>query len=201
MDMKNPEIIRTQDGSNFRISDDLNEMNETRGDELDFCKPLGVDKIDWGMLLANFYTRMKSCWLFMIKNIGMKFEPSLIITTVAPSIYKSYMLCSNILYFRLLNTADLEDGVRRRIAEQRSKPAVEEMSLLLTHAGEKVWGEKRIGNKVAMVGQIVGFQPRINTGKDQMCMQRYITRVSKTGLDMPTMLTLEQFLPAGLHDF
>ena len=66
------------------------------------------------------------------------------------------------------------------------------MSLLLTHAGEKVWGEKRIGNKVAMVGQIVGFQQKINTG-----------RVSKTGLDMQTMLTLEQFLPAGspLLDF
>ena len=77
------------------------------------------------------------------------------------------------------------------------------MSLLLTHAGEKVWGEKRIGSKVAMIGQIVGFQPKINTGKDQVCMQRYITRVSKTGLDMPTMLTLEQFLPAGapLLDF
>ena len=106
--MKNPEIIRTWDGSNLRISDDLNELNETRGDGLDFGKPLGIDKIDWGILLANFYTMMKSCWLFMIKNIGIKFESSLIITTVASSIYKSYMLCSNILYFRLLKTADLE---------------------------------------------------------------------------------------------
>ena len=59
----------------------------------------------------------------MIKNIGIKFESSLIITTVASSIYKSYMLCSYIPYFRLLKTADLEDGVRRRIAEQRSRPA------------------------------------------------------------------------------
>ena len=34
-------------------------------------------------------------------------------------------------------------------------------------------------------------------------MQRYITRVSKTGLDMPTMLIFEQFLPVGapLLDF
>ena len=162
-----------------------------------------MDKFGWGMILAKFYTRMKSCRLFMIKNIGMKLEPFLVITSVASSIYKFFILCSNILFFRLLKTADLEDGVRRRIAEQRSKPVVEEMSLLLIHTGEKVWGEKRIGNKVAMIGQIVGFQPKINTGKDQVCMQRYITRVSKTGLDMPTMLTLELFLPVGapLLDF
>ena len=36
MDMKNPEIIRTRDGSNLRISDGLNELNEARGDGLDF---------------------------------------------------------------------------------------------------------------------------------------------------------------------
>ena len=80
---------------------------------------------------------------------------------------------------------------------------IDEMSLLLTHAGEKVWGEKRIGNKIAMISQIIGFTPKINTGKDQVNMQRYVTRVSKTGLDMPTILTLEQFLPAGapLLDF
>ena len=118
------------------------------------------------MDLTNFYTRMISCWLFMIKNNGIKIESLLIITTVATSICKFYMLWSNILYFRLLKTADLEDGVRRRIAQQGSRPVTEEMSLLLTHAGEKVWGEKRIGNKVAMVGQIVGFQPRINACRD-----------------------------------
>ena len=42
----------------------------------------------------------------------------------------------------------------------------------------------------------MGFKHRINTGRDQICMQGYLTRVSKSGLDMPTMLNLEQFLPA-----
>ena len=63
MDKKNPEIDRTRDGSNFRISDDLNELDEARGDGLDFSKPLGMDKIGWGMLLAKFYASMKSCRL------------------------------------------------------------------------------------------------------------------------------------------
>ena len=46
VDIRNLEIIRPRDGSNLRISDDLNELNETRGDGLDFDKPLGIDKIE-----------------------------------------------------------------------------------------------------------------------------------------------------------
>ena len=69
------------------------------------------------------------------------------------------------------------------------------MSVLISQEGEKVWGEKRIGNKVDMIAQIVGFKHRINTGRDQICMQRYLSHVSRSGLDMPTMLSLEQFLP------
>ena len=197
INMENPEKNRTQDESDFRISNILNEQDETRGDGLDISKPLEMDKRGWGMLLAKFYAMMKSCRLFMVKKIGIKLEPFLIKTTVASSLYNVFKPLSNILFFRLLKTADLEDGVKRRIAEQRSKPVIDEMSLLLTHTEEKVWGKKRIGNKIAMISQIIGFAPRINTGKDQVNMQRYITRVSKTGLDMPTILTLEQFLPAG----
>ena len=140
----NLETVKLRDGSNFRISDNLNELNETRGDGSELDKPLGTDKFERGMMLAldliKLYTRVKSRWLFMIKNDGITVEYRflLIITSDAPSICKFYILWSNVLYFRLLKTADLEDGVRRRIAQQRSRPVTEEMSLLLTHAGEKV---------------------------------------------------------------
>ena len=46
VDIRNPETIRPRDGSNLRINDNLNELNETRGDGLDFDKPLGIDKIE-----------------------------------------------------------------------------------------------------------------------------------------------------------
>ena len=46
VEIRNPETIRPRDGSNLKISDDLNELNETRGDGLDFDKPLGIDKIE-----------------------------------------------------------------------------------------------------------------------------------------------------------
>ena len=70
------------------------------------------------------------------------------------------------------------------------------MSMLIVQNGEKVWGEKRIGNKVDMLAQVVGYRHKINTGGDSKCMKTYLTRISKSGLDMPTMMNLEQFLPA-----
>ena len=127
----------------------------------------------------------------------------MIITADAPNRRKLCTLKSNVLYFRLLKTADLERRVKRRLEQPRSRSVTNSMSLLVSHEGEKVWGEKRIGNKVDMVAQIVGFKHRMNNGRDQICMQRYLTWVSKSGLDMPTMLNLEQFLPvdAPLLDY
>ena len=85
------------------------------------------------------------------------------------------MLKSNVLYFRLLKTADLEMQVKRRLEQQRSKEVIGSMSILISQEGEKVWGEKRIRKNIDMVAQIVGFKHRINTGRDQICMQRYLT--------------------------
>ena len=99
-------------------SDDLNELDETRRDGLDFCKPLEMDKIGWGVLLAKFYTRMKSCRLFMIKNIGMKLKPFLVITTVASSISMFSILCSNFLFFTLLKTTEQGDYLLERMIVQ-----------------------------------------------------------------------------------
>ena len=54
-----------------------------------------------------------------------------------------------------------------------------------------------------MIAQIIGFKHRINTGRDQICMEKYLSRVSKSGLDMPRILRSEQFLPvdAPLLDY
>ena len=45
---------RTQNGSDFRISDTLNEQDETKGDGLDIMEPLDIDKRGWGMLLLCY---------------------------------------------------------------------------------------------------------------------------------------------------
>ena len=158
------------------------------------------------MTNSRGYKFFKSLLINILEKGGVTFIEHgflLIITADAPNRRKLCTLRSNVLYFSLLKTADLERRVKRRLEQQRSRSATESMSMLVSHEGEKVWGEKRIGNKVDMVAQIVGFKHRMNNGRDQICMQRYLTRVSKSGLDMPTMLNLEQFLPvdAPLLDY
>lgn len=67
----------------------------------------------------------------------------------------------------------------------------------------KVWGETRIANKIDMVGEVAGHTHRINTGGDERYMSLYLNQVSPDGLDWPSRLTLDEFLPlhAPLLDF
>ena len=99
-------------------------------------------------------------------------------------------------YFRLLTAEDFRRNISRRTDEERAKEYTESMRLLIPQPEEMIWGERRAGSKAAMVGEIVGWTPRINTGKDTVCMQRYITRVSKDGLDQPSFMRVRQYLPA-----
>ena len=54
-----------------------------------------------------------------------------------------------------------------------------------------------------MLAQLVGYKHQINTEKDELYMQRYLSRVSRTGLDKPNFLWSKEFLPvdAPLLDF
>jgi len=70
--------------------------------------------------------------------------------------------------------------------------------MLIPPQEQKVWGEKRI--RRIMVTEILGHRTRINTGRDESCMSLYLSQVSRSGLDQPSILTREQFLhiDAGL---
>ena len=104
---------------------------------------------------------------------------------------------TNFHVFRLLSTEDFTRTIKRRTEDERSKEYDASMRMLIPQLGEKLWGEKRIGNKVDMIAEMVGFRPRINTGRDAICMDSYLSAVSKDGLDHPTMLQRDQFLPVG----
>lgn len=54
-----------------------------------------------------------------------------------------------------------------------------------------------------MVAQITGFQYKINTGRDQPCMQKYLSCFSKFCLDKLDLLRSWVFLPvkAPLLDY
>jgi len=103
---------------------------------------------------------------------------------------------TNNVIFRLMTTGEFADTVERRIKEKRSKRVDDHMRMLIPQCGEKVWGEKRIGNKVDMISEMIGYKPKINRGRDEACMEKYLGRVSRSGLDRPSMLHKDQFLPA-----
>ena len=109
----------------------------------------------------------------------------------------------NLYFFRVLSTEDFVRRIKRRIEGERAKQYDESMRMLIPQIGEKAWGEKRVGNKVDMIGEMVKFKPRINTGNDNACMKKYLYRVSRDGLDQPSMLRRDQFLPvdAPLLDY
>ena len=71
-----------------------------------------------------------------------------IITADAPKGRKLCTLKSNVLYFRLLKTADLERRVKRRLEQQRSKEVIGSMSILISQEGEKVWGRRESGTRL-----------------------------------------------------
>ena len=109
----------------------------------------------------------------------------------------------NLYFFRTLSTEDFVRRIKRRIEGERAKQYDESMRMLIPQIGEKAWGEKRAGNKVDMIAEMVKFKPRINTGNDNACMKKYLSRVSRDGLDQPSMLRRDQFLPvdAPLLDY
>ena len=104
---------------------------------------------------------------------------------------------------RLLTKEDFRKAVMERWTAERSVEFEERMRMLIPAQFPKVWGETRIANKIAMVGELAGKTHRINTGGDERYMSLYLRRVSHSGLDWPSKLTLDEFLPlhAPLLDF
>ena len=114
---------------------------------------------------------------------------------IGHNVYCTEML--SYLLFRLMTTGGFCEEIEIRLAEQRSMEFSSMMTMLIPPLETKVWGEKRIGNKVAMAGELIGYPPKINTRRDKPCMEHYLRHVSKSGLDRPSILSKEQFLPLG----
>ena len=80
-----PEICKLQDGPDLRISTNLDDLLETRGDNSELGGPLGVNEIKLEIIieidnvhLIKLHQRMKSCRLYVIIMLG--FLCSIIVT-------------------------------------------------------------------------------------------------------------------------
>ena len=67
---------------------------------------------------------------------------------------------------------------------ERSLEYEDRMRMLIPAQYPKVWGETRAANKIDMVGELIGSTLAV-----------YLRRVSHAGLDWPSRLTLDKFLP------
>ena len=84
-----------------------------------------------------------------------------------------------------------------------SKNDTPELALLIPQEGEKKWGEKRLVNKCDMVSLVTGYRHRMNNGRDSLYINKYLERVSVSGLNKLRFLQDHDFLPLGapLLDF
>lgn len=57
--------------------------------------------------------------------------------------------------------------------------------MLIPPLQTKGWGEKRNGNKVDMLGELIGYPPEINRNVDNPCMEQYLRGVSKMDWIVP----------------
>ena len=146
------------------------------------------------------YIRHTLSLFFLLDLFG---SAGLIVRRYLQEVVEIFIWKTNLYFFRPLSTEDFARRIKRRIEEERSKQYDESMRMLIPQIGEKVWGEKRAGNKVDMIGEMVKFKPRINTGNDNACMKKYLSCVSRDRLDQPSMLRREKFLPvdAPLLDY
>ena len=92
-------------------------------------------------------------------------------------------LCIKILYFRLLNRWMTSRRGSREDWWSRGARITTSPCLCWFLRKERRCEERR------------GLRPRINTGREQPCMQRHLYHVSKSRLDQPSMLRSQEFLP------
>ncbi len=127
----------------------------------------------------------------------------ILITGMIDEVWIGVIKLLKMRFSRLLTKEDFRRAVKERWSAERSLEFEERMRMLIPAQFPKVWGETRIANKIGMVGDLTGRTHRINTGGDERYMSLYLRRVSESGLDWPSKLTLDQYLPlhAPLLDF
>jgi len=127
----------------------------------------------------------------------------IVITGMMDDIWLRVVKILKLYLSRLLTKEDFRRAVKERWTAERSIEFEERMRMLIPAQFPKVWGETRLANKIGMVGELAGRTHRINTGGDERYMSLYLRRVSHSGLDWPSKLTLDEFLPlhAPLLDF
>ena len=103
-----------------------------------------------------------------------------------------------ILYFSSFRGVEwFKERIEHRIGRYREKRVDPSFSILIPNPSMKVWGEGRTFSKIDMVGACVGFKPRINTKRDEFCMDKFLKKSKSELLMTPDIGSTRDYLPVG----
>ena len=101
------------------------------------------------------------------------------------------------------STEELRVRASQIMTKARAVPAVDENSILVPRADTNMWTKNRPYSKSILMNKFCGYEPTINRGKDQKCMEDYLKSTEKGGMQNPQLDSYRNLLPAGapLLDF
>ena len=102
--------------------------------------------------------------------------------------HDSYMIY---FYYRIMDGRELLRRAKHRIKEYKQVHSDESFRILVPHTAELKWGENREFSKKSLLKPLCGSTPQINTRpwanttQDQKCMEEYLKKVKRKGLNVP----------------
>ena len=102
-----------------------------------------------------------------------------------------------------IETDELRERASQILTRARSKPSIDQDSILIPRTELNMWGKNRPYCKSNLMNKFCGYEPTINRGKDRKCMEDYLKVTEKGGMQNPQLDSVRNLLPAGapLLDF
>lgn len=102
-----------------------------------------------------------------------------------------------------LSSAELMKRASRIMTHQRKKRSTPDMEILIQRTATNPWNATGPLVKEDLMSRYTGRRPVMGQGCDSGCMSSYLAKVSRSEVQIPTDISMEDFLPAGapLLDF
>ena len=108
-----------------------------------------------------------------------------------------------LLPIKYIETNELRERASQMLTRVRSQPSIDQHSILVPRTEINMWGKNKPYCKTNLMNKFCGYEPTINRGKDQKCMEDYLKVTEKGGMQNPQLESVHNLLPAGapLLDF
>ena len=97
-----------------------------------------------------------------------------------------------------VETDELRERASQILTRARSQPSIDQDSILVPRTEINMWGKNKPYCKSNLMNKFCGYEPTINRGKDQKCMEDYLKVTEKGGMQNPQLDSVRNLLPAGV---